>query len=110
MDCADRIAVLASERTLEPVRALGEPGAPAAVTVRARLERRRLDVTVRRVEGERPAAYWWEIREVGPDGRAKPGGLELRCPPSSDEAARDPEDAYWFALEAVRAGLAAVSA
>ena len=108
MDCADRIAVQASERTLEPVRALAQPGAPAAATVRARVERRRLDVTVRRspVEGERPAAYGWEIREVESDGRAKPGGLELRCPPSSTEAAREPEDAYWVALEAAQASVA----
>ncbi|CAA9517773.1 MAG: hypothetical protein AVDCRST_MAG45-2305 [uncultured Solirubrobacterales bacterium] len=111
MDCADRIAVLASERTLEPVRALAQPGAPAAATVRARLERRRLDVTIRRSapDGERLPAYGWEIREVEAGGRPTPRGLELRCPPSSAEATDDPEDAYWVALEAAQAGLAAAS-
>jgi hypothetical protein len=68
-------------------------------------------VTIRRspIEAERPPAYGWEVREVEADGRSTPDGLELGCRPSSAEAVRDPEDAYWVALEAVQAGVAAVS-
>jgi hypothetical protein len=106
VDCADRIAVLAAERTLAPVRALAQTGAPAAATVPARLARRRLEVTIRRwsVGGpERPPAYGWEVREVGVDGAATPGGLELPSRPSA--TAGDPEDAYWTALEAAQASV-----
>ncbi len=111
MDCADRIAVLAAERTLAPVRALAQPGAPAAVTVPARLARHRLEVTVRRssvVTPDRPPAYGWEVREVGVDGAATPGGLELLSRPSA--AAGDPEDAYWTALATVQASVDSVPA
>ena len=112
MDCADRIAVLAAERTLAPVRALAQPGAPAAVTVPARLARRRLEVTIRRssvAAPDRPPAYGWEVREVGVGGAATPGGLALLSRPSA-AAAGDPEDAYWTALEAVQASVDSVPA
>jgi len=111
MDCADRIAVLAAERTLEPVRALAQPGAPTAATVRARLTSRALAVTIRRCSPggpDRAPAYAWELREVDSDGAATSGGLDLASRPSA--AARDPEDAYWAALEAAQARVESVSA
>jgi len=111
MDCADRIAVLAAERTLEPVRALAEPGAPTAATARARLTSRRVAVTVRRLlpgGPDRPPAYSWELREVDPGGAPTPGGLDLASLPSA--AARDPEDAYWTALEAAQVRVESVPA
>jgi hypothetical protein len=108
MDCADRIAVLATERTLEPIRRLAQPDAPGDVTVRARMARRRLDVTIRKVwprDPDRSPAYGWEVCEVGADGARKPAGLDLHSRPSAGDGGADPEDAYWIALEAARAAV-----
>ena len=113
MDCADRIAVLATERTLEPVRRLARPDAPGEVTVRALVAGRRLEVTVRKVwprGPDRSPAYGWEVREVEAGGAGKPDGLELHGPPGVGEAGADPEDAYWSALDAARAALASIRA
>ena len=113
MDCADRIAVLATERTLEPVRRLARRDASAGVTVRALVAGRRLDVTVRKVwprGPDRSPAYGWEVREVEADGTGRPDGLELHGPPGAGEAGADPEDAYWVALDSVRAAIASTRA
>lgn len=108
MECADRIAVLATERTLEPVRALEGVEAPCAVTVRALLARRRFDVTIRkswpRGPGH-PPTYDWEALEVDTDGAPKPDEPELHSSDPQAERAGDPEGAYWLALEAVRRAL-----
>ena len=113
MDCADRIAVLATERTLEPVRRLARPDAPGEATVRALVAGRRLEVTVRKVgprDPDRSPAYGWEVREVEADGSRKPDGLELPSPPGAGDAGADPEDAYWIALDAARAAVASIRA
>lgn len=107
MDCADRIAVMATERTLEPVRGLARPDGPGAVTVRVPAAGRRLDVTIRRAPPGGPdgrPVYGWEVREVEADGAGIPAGLHLHSRPRVDSAT-DPEDAYWSALEAARAAV-----
>ncbi|MBA3421915.1 MAG: hypothetical protein H0U12_08500 [Thermoleophilaceae bacterium] len=106
MDCADRIAVLTTERTLEPVRGLARPDAPGGVTVRALVATCRLDVTIHKLrprDSDRSPAYGWEVHELEADGASKPDGLDLHSPPSAGDA--DPEDAYWSALEAARAAV-----
>ncbi len=113
MDCADRIAVLATEGTLERLRGLARPDAPGGVTVRALVARRRLDVTIRKVwprDRERSPAYRWAVQEVETDGAPEPDGLDLHSRTSADDTGADPEDAYWIALEAARAAVDSVRA
>ena len=108
LDCADRIAVLATERTLESVRGLARLDEPGGVTVRVLVARRRLDVTIRKEwprEPNRSPAYGWEVGEVEADGARTPGGLDLHSGPCAVDAGAGPEDAYWSALEAVRAAV-----
>jgi hypothetical protein len=106
VECADRIATMATERTLEPVRSMARYDALCAVTMRARLGDRRFEITIRKAwpEGsERPPAYRWEVREVGGDGR--PGSDEEATRVDADlpqEHSAEPEDAYWIALEAAQ--------
>jgi hypothetical protein len=109
VECADRIATMATERTLEPVRSMARYDALCAVTVRARLGGRRFEITIRKAwpeGGERAPAYFWEVCEVGGDDR--PGSDEeiLRVDAdSAEEHPAKPEDAYWIALEAVQRAL-----
>ncbi len=113
LDCADRIAVLATERTLESVRGLDRLDEPGEVTVRALVARRRLDVTIRKEwprEPNRSPAYGWEVCEVEADGARKPGGLDLHSGPYALDAGAGPEDAYWSALEAARAAVDSIRA
>ena len=108
MDCADRIAVLATERTLEPVRGLAGSDVPARVTVRALVAGRRLDVTIRKVwapDSDRSPGYGWQVHEVEADGADRRDGLHLHGRPCADDFGADPEDAYWIALEAARAAV-----
>lgn len=108
MDCADRIAVLATERTLEPIRRLERTDAPGGVTVRARVARCRLDVTIRKLSPRDPGRsppYAWEVCEVEADGARRSAGLDLHSRPSAGDGGADPEDAYWIALEAARAAV-----
>jgi hypothetical protein len=109
VECADRIATMATERTLEPVRSMARYDALSAVAVRARLGGRRFEITIRKAwpEGsERPPAYRWEVREVGGDGR--PGSDEEVIRVDADSAEKhsaEPEGAYWIALEAAQRAL-----
>ena len=113
LDCADRIAVLATERTLESVRGLARLDEPGGVTVRALVARRRLEVTVRKAwprQPDRSPAYGWEVCEVEADGTRKPGGLARHSGPCAVDAEAGPEDAYWSALVAARAAVDSVRA
>lgn len=108
MDCADRIAVLSTERTLEPVRELARSDAPGGVTVRAHVAGRRLDVTIRKAwlrDPTRSPSYGWEVHEVEADGADTPHGVDLHSRPSTGDSGADPEEAYWSALEAARAAV-----
>jgi hypothetical protein len=113
MDCADRITVQATEQTLEPIRMMARLAALSAVTVRELAARRRFDVTVRKrwPDGPRqPPAYGWDVREVEESGAARSAGLELSSSAGAAEAFGDPEDAYWSAVEAIQASVAATPA
>ena len=108
MDCADRIAVLATERALEPIRGIARPDGPRSTTVRVLVARRRLDVTVRNApprDPDRSPSYGWEVCEVEADGAVTPAGLHLDSRWPSFDSGADPEDAYWLALEAARAAV-----
>jgi hypothetical protein len=109
VDCADRITVQATEQALEPVRMMAGLPSLSAVTVRELAARRRFDVTVRKrwPDGFRqPPTYGWEVLEVEESGAARSSGLELSGSPA-DDALADPEDAYWSAVEAIQANVAA---
>lgn len=108
MECADRIATMATERTLEPVRAMERYDALCAVTVRARLAERRFEITIRKAaapDGEAPTAYGWEVLEVSVDDAAESEGPFLERFGAPEERASDPEDAYWIALEAAQSAV-----
>jgi hypothetical protein len=108
VECADRIATKVAERTLEPVRAMAEHEGLSAVSVRTVVDRRRFDVTIHKARPEgpgRPPVYGWTVAEVEADGSARLDAEAVRLDDAGGTGASDPEDAYWIALEGLRAAL-----
>ncbi len=101
MECADRIAGLMAEMTLEPIKLMRERTVLTSVTVRVLSEGHRFDLEVRKRWPDgvtRPAVYLWSLREVGEDGAEMADGTRLD---SGETVYGDPEDAYWAAVESV---------
>jgi hypothetical protein len=108
VECADRIATKVAERTLEPVRAMVEHEGLSAVSVRTVVDRRRFDVTIRKARPDGPGrapVYGWAVSEVEYDDSPRDDGAAVRLDDGGQTRASDPEDAYWVALEALRAAL-----
>jgi hypothetical protein len=113
VDCVDRITTRATEHTLAPVRELANRSGVSAVTVRTAWMGHRFDLTVRKgwPGGSREApVYGWELREVEDTGAPKEGGVVLESPAGGPDACTEAEDAYWAAVEAVQANVAAAPA
>lgn len=100
VDCFDRIAVQMTEIALEPVQLLKQRAVLSSVTLRTPSGGRRYAVTIakRFPDGERqPPVFRWSIEEIGADGEPLVGGLTAAC--VGETSYREPEDAYWAAVD-----------
>lgn len=102
VDCFDRIAVQMTEIALEPVRMLRERSLLSSVTLRTPSAGRRFNITIakRFPNGPKEApTYRWELEEVSTEGDPVADGVHELSP--GDRQYRQPEDAYWGAVDAL---------
>jgi hypothetical protein len=100
VDCFDRIAVQMTEIALEPVQLLKQRAVLSSVSLRTPSGGRRFSVTIakRFPDGERLApVYHWSIDEIATDGSPLAEGITATSAP--DTQYREPEDAYWAAVD-----------
>ncbi len=105
VDCFDRIAVQMTELALEPVRLLAQRTMLSAVSLRTPSSGRLFQITIskRFPEGQgglgvKPA-YIWQVQEIDQEGTPLDGGNQRRSAPGTVH--KDPEDAYWAAVNGV---------
>ncbi len=99
VDCFDRIAVHMTELALEPVRQLKERAMLGAVSLRTPSNGRRFLITIakRFPDGDTgKPGYVWAVEEIAPEGTLLAEGQRCASPPGNHD--RDPEDAYWAAV------------
>jgi hypothetical protein len=100
VDCFDRIAVQMTEIALEPVQMLKQRAVLSSVSLRTPSGGRRFSVTIakRFPDGERQApVFHWSIEEISTDGSPMEDGITAAS--ASDTLYREPEDAYWAAVD-----------
>jgi hypothetical protein len=99
VDCFDRIAVQMTELALEPVKLLAERAMLGAVSLRTPSGGKRYLVTIAKRfpggEAARPM-YAWVVEEIGVDGEPVAGAARAESGPEG--LSRDPEAAYWAAV------------
>lgn len=105
VDCFDRIAVQMTELALEPVRLLAQRTMLASVSLRTPSSGRLFLITISKRfpeseggHGVKPT-YIWEVREIDQEGAPLDSG-ERRCS-APGAVHREPEDAYWAAVDGV---------
>ncbi len=105
VDCFDRIAVQMTEIALEPVRMLKDRKMLSAVSLRTPSGGRRFTITIEKrfPDGiDEAPRYHWSLVEITSEGEPVPYGSHATS--GTAPAYRDPEDAYWGAVD----GLCAV--
>lgn len=102
VDCFDRIAVQMTEIALEPVRLLAKRTMLASVSLRTPSNGRLFLITVSKRfpegQGVKPA-YIWDVREIDREGTPLDGSDQRGSAPGAVH--KDPEDAYWAAVNGV---------
>lgn len=102
VDCFDRIAVQMTEIALEPVRMLRERSLLSSVTLRTPSAGRRFNITIgkRFPNGPKEApTYRWTLEEITAEGDPLLNGV--RSASTAEQQYRQPEDAYWGAVDAL---------
>lgn len=102
VDCFDRIAVHMTELALEPVRQLKDRRMLGAVSLRTPSNGHRFLVTIakRYPDGDQgEPAFVWTVGEISAEGDPLVDGLGCAIPVGT--TLRDPEEAYWAAVNAL---------
>ena len=100
VDCFGRSAVQMTEIPLEPVQMMKQRAGLSSVSLRTPSGGRRFLVTIakRYPDGERAApAYVWSVDEITPQGEPMEEGVSASSEPGA--VFREPEDAYWAAVD-----------
>jgi len=102
VDCFDRIAVQMTEIALEPVRLLRDRALLTAVTLRTPSNGKRINITIEKRFPNGPSeapTYHWALVEVDLAGNVIADGI--RAESAAHLPYRQPEDAYWGAVDAL---------
>ncbi len=102
VDCFDRIAVHMTELALEPVRQLKDRRMLGSVSLRTPSNGHRFLVTIakRFPDGDQgDPMFVWNVQEITAIGDPLVDGLG--CASAAGESFREPDDAYWAAVNAL---------